>query len=514
LARHGYQVTVVEKGGRAGGRCDRLVKDGHHFDTGPTLFLMPELYARTFADLGERMEDHLDLRRVDPTYQVIFDDGSTLALTSDLSAMQTQLEAIEAGSFGGFLRYLEEGHLHYKLGLPNLVQRGFRNPSEFFSLENLILLFRLKLLVKHYANVGKYFQDPRLKAAFTFQDIYMSLNPYEAPATYSLFQYAELAGGVWFPMGGMARVVEVLVKIAEKHGVRFIYNAPAERILVDGQRVTGVTLADGQEIGAGVVVANADLPYVYRCLLPDNGAASRLMRKKYTCSTVTFYWGVDRQYPKIGPHNLFLAGDYRQSFGHILHDLTLPEEPSFYLHAPACIDPSLAPKGQDTLMVVVPVGHIDDPATKHRDAQGWEPQDWGAIQRRARRFVLQRLAQIGVCNLEEHIKFEVSYTPPDWQRRYNLTRGANLGLAHNLTQMGYLRPHNRHARYRNLYFVGASTHPGNGVATVLVSARLTTERLLQEADAAGTAAITAPAATIRGPQRRQYHGRGACTDDR
>ena len=112
LARLGYQVTVVEKGERAGGRCDRLVKDGHHFDTGPTLFLMPELYARTFADLGEHMEDHLDLRRIDPTYQVVFDDGSILTLTSDLSAMQTQLEAIETGSFGGLLRYLEEGHRH------------------------------------------------------------------------------------------------------------------------------------------------------------------------------------------------------------------------------------------------------------------------------------------------------------------------------------------------------------------------------------------------------------------
>ena len=155
-------------------------------------------------------------------------------------------------------------------------------------------------------------------------------------------------------------------------------------------------------------------------------------------------------------------------------------------------------------MVVVPVGHIDDTATEHRDArdrnpQDWGPQHWGSIQRRARHFVLQRLAQFGVCDLEEHIKFEVSYAPPDWQSRYNLTKGANLGLAHNLTQMGYLRPHNRHARYRNLYFVGASTHPGNGVATVLVSARLTTERLLQEAGVPRTAAITTPAATVQRP---------------
>ncbi|MFC2031210.1 phytoene desaturase family protein, partial [Chloroflexota bacterium] len=409
LARHGYRVTVVEKGKRAGGRCDHFLKDGHHFDTGPTLFLMPELYAAAFADLGERLEDHLDLRRIDPTYQVHFGDGLSLALTSDLNAMQAQLEVIETGSFGGYLRYLEEGHHHCKLALPNLVQRSFADPFEFCSLRNVILLFRLKLLVKHYANCSTYFRDRRLRAAFTFQDMYLSLNPYEAPATYSLFQYAELAGGIWFPMGGMARVVEALTDIAEKNGVRFMYNAPVERINVAGQRTTGVTLADGREIEADVVVANADLPYVYHRLLPHDGYARRLARKKYTCSTVTFYWGVDRQYPQLRPHNLFLSGDYRQSFDRILRDLTLPEEPSFYLHAPARMDPSLAPEGQDTLMVVVPVGHIDTGA----------PQDWGANQERARRCVLQRLAQIGVSDLEDHIKFEVSYAPPDWQDRYN-----------------------------------------------------------------------------------------------
>ena len=473
LARHGYQVTVVEKGQRAGGRCDRLIKDGHHFDTGPTLFLMPEIYAQTFADLGERMEDHLHLRRVDPTYRVHFDDGFTLTLTSDLNAMQAQLEAIEPGSFGGYLRYLSEGHLHYKLAFPHLVGRDFRNLLEFCSLKNLLLLFRLKLLTKHYDNIGNYFHHRRLKAAFTFQDMYLSLSPYEAPATFSLLPYAELTGGVWFPMGGMGRVVEALTGIGEKSGVRFMYNAPVEKINVDGQQATGVTLADGRQIRADVVVANADLPYVYRRLLPDDGTADRLERKKYTCSTVTFYWGVDKQYSQLGAHNIFLAGKYRQGFDRVLKDLALPDEPSFYVHAPVRVDPSLAPEGQDTLMAVVPVGHINDAAL----------QDWAAIQRRARQAVLQRLAGIGVSDLDEHIKFEVSYTPRYWQARYNLTKGATLGLGHNLMQLGYLRPRNRHARYRNLYFVGASTHPGSGVATVLISARLTTERILQDAGA-------------------------------
>ncbi len=472
LARLGYRVTVIEKGERAGGRCDHLVKDGHHFDTGPTLFLMPELFAQAFAELGERMENHLDLRRVDPSYQIHFDEGSSLTPSSDLTGMQAQLEAIEPGSFGGFLRYLDEARLHYELVLSHIVGRNFFNLLEYFSPKNAALIFRLKALTKHYANAGNYFDDPRLKIAFTFQDMYVGLSPYEAPATYSMLQYAELAGGVWFPAGGMYRLVEALMNIAQKSGVEFVYNAPVAQIDVNGRRATGVTLADGRRMQADVVVANADLPYVYRCLLPDSRAAEQLERKKYTCSMLTFCWGVDKQYPQLGSHNLFIARDFRQSLDYIFKDLTLPDEPSFYLHAPARIDPSMAPQGQDTLTVVVPVGHIDAAA----------PQDWASIQQRARQFVLQRLARIGVDDLDKHIKFEVSYTPSDWQSRYNLSKGAGYGLSHTFLQMGYLRPRNRHARYRNLYFVGASTHPGAGLPTVLISARLATERIRRDAD--------------------------------
>jgi phytoene desaturase len=434
---------------------------------------MPEIMAKAFTDMGERMEDHLDLRRIDPTYHLHFGDGSTLTLTSDLNAMQAQLEAIESGSFGGLMRYLDEGRRHYDLVFAHIAGRNFSSALEYFAPKNLLLILRLKALARHYANLGRYFADERLRIAFTFQDMYVGLSPYEAPATYSLLQYAELAGGVWFPQGGMYRLVEALTSISENNGAQFMYDAPVERIRVNGQQARGIVLANGQDIEADVVVANADLPYVYRSLLPDDGLTRRLRRKKYTSSTVTFCWGVGKQYPQLGTHNLFMASDFRQSMDDIFRHRSLPDEPSFYVHAPARIDPSLAPEGQDTLTVVVPVGHIDD-AFKDR-----EPQDWDAMRQRARTCVLQRLAAMGVSDLQEQIKFEVSYTPLDWQNRYNLTKGSSYGLSHSLLQMGYLRPQNRHARYRNLYFVGASTHPGAGLPTVLLSARLATERILE-----------------------------------
>lgn len=470
LARNGYAVTVLEKNAAPGGRCGQLVRDGHRFDTAATLFLMPEVFAETYAALGERMDDHLDLRRIDPTYRIHFDDGTQLALTADLCALQAQLEAIEAGSFGGLLRYLVEGHRHYHLALQRFVGRNFYSLPDYFSPRNLPLLFQLKALVNHYDNIGNYFQHPHLKAAFTFQNMYLGLSPYTAPATYSLLQYTELADGVWFPIGGLYRVVESLAAIAATHGVRFLYNTPVRQIEVDGERASGVILQDGARLSADVIVANADLPYVYRDLLPDTPAAERLEQLEYTCSAIMFYWGVDRVYPQLGHHNVFLSGDYRASFEHIFNDHTLPDQPSFYVHAPARTDPSAAPPGQDTLFVLVPVGHLDDATA----------QDWPALQARARSAVLRRLAALGVTDLEQHLKFEVSYTPQDWLRGYNLAKGAAFSLSHTFFQVGYLRPQNRHRRYRNLYFVGGSTHPGTGLPIVLISARLTAERILQE----------------------------------
>lgn len=293
LARAGFAVQVLEKNKAPGGRCSQFVRDGHRFDLGATLFLMPEIFAQTYADLGERMADHLDLRRVDPTYRIRFEDGAELSLTNDLHAMLTHLEAIEPGSFEAMLRYVAEGYRSYHLSLERLVGRNFTSYPEYFSLRNLPLLIRLKPLAKHYNNVSRYFRNPHLRQAFSFQNMYLGLSPFDAPATYSLLQYAEMAEGVWFPMGGLYRVIESLESIALANGVQFSYRTPVAAIEVTGDRAAGVMLADGTHLCADVIVADADLPYVYAHLLPDRAAAQRLEHLRYTCSAIMFYWGVD-----------------------------------------------------------------------------------------------------------------------------------------------------------------------------------------------------------------------------
>jgi len=470
LARAGFHVTILEKNSHAGGRCDRLSWDGHHFDTGPTLFVMPLLYEAEFRHLGTSIHEMLDLQRVDPTYHLIFDDGSQLALTSEMKSMQEQLELIQTGSFRGLLQYLQEGETHYRMVVDKLVARNFRKPSDLFCLLDPALIFQLKPFVQHYRNLSNYFEEPRLKNAFTFQDIYMGLSPFEAPATFSMMPYTELVHGVWYPKGGMYRIVEALADLARQAGVEFFFNSNVVRIDVNATHARGVLLADGTYQEAGVVLANADLPYVYHQLLPQDGKSKKVTQKKFSCSVISFFWGVDRTYPGLGPHTLFLADDYRQNFESIDRDLSLPANPSLYIHAPARLDPSMAPHGQDTLTAIVPVGHMNENGE----------QNWCELKDKARCQVFRRLRLLGITDLEAHIKFEETYIPPRWAKRYNLVKGATHGLSHQLTQMACFRPSNRHPHYRNLFFVGASTHPGTGIPTAMISGRLVSERIQEE----------------------------------
>jgi phytoene desaturase len=282
------------------------------------------------------------------------------------------------------------------------------------------------------------------------------------------------------------------------------------RIDVDGRRATGVTLEGGERLQADVVVSNADLPYTYAELLPPERAVGRMKDMKYTSSAIIFYWAVKGERSgELLHHNVFLADHrYRESFDTIFHDLSLPEEPSLYVCAPARTDPAFAPPVGDSLMALVPVGHLAN-AECESMVGGWglrvagrrrtkdegrsttvnyqpsttnirHSERWDKLRERARQAALMRLGEIGVRGLEERIVAEEVMDPARYLNELNLAKGAAFGLSHNFMQVGYLRPRNRHARYGNLYFAGASTHPGTGLPIVLISARLAVERVLSE----------------------------------
>jgi phytoene desaturase len=310
-----------------------------------------------------------------------------------------------------------------------------------------------------------------------------------------MLPFMELTDGVFFPKGGMNKISEKLEAIALENGVEINYRANVSRIVTDARmgrqgerktgrpgergmlnRVSGIELADGTFFPADIVLANADLPYVYEELLPPGAMVRRVRKLGYTCSAIVFHWGMDTVLPGIEQHNIYVSNDYRDNIEAVFKGNGVANEPSFYIHSPARADKSAAPEGEDSISVIVPVGHL---GMRGMEAGGNGGVDWEKVRADAKASVLKRLAEEGIPDFEKHIKFEKVYQPVTWQSMFNLSRGATFGsLNHNLFQMGYFRPHNRHPKYRNLYFAGGSTHPGNGVPLALISARLTAERIV------------------------------------
>jgi len=471
LAQRGFKVDVYEKNISAGGRCGNFVRDGHRFDVGATMVLMPEVYRDVFNSLGLTLENDLLMKPLDDIYTLWFDDGTSLVFTTDQTRMEQQLERIEPGSFARAERYVKTGFRLYTMAFEKLLGRNFTRFFDFFNLSNALLLIKLKTYLRHYNYTARFFRSEHLRMAYTFQNIYVGQSPFSAPALFSMIPAAELTEGSMFPAGGMYTVVEKLMTKAVEMGVRFHFARPVRQISVNGGRATGVIFSDGSEAKADVIVANADLPYVYRELLPPGRRSRRIERMKYSCSALVLHWALDKQYPQLGHHSTFLSDSYREGLDKIFIDKSMGDDPCFYIHAPVRTDPSAAPEGCDTMSVAIGVGHLDP----------GHPQEWDRITDKARSAVFRKLKKIGIDDIEEHIKFEIITAPETWVEALNVSRGSVFGsIGHNILQMGWFRPHNRDSRYGNLYFTGGSTHPGNGIPMVLLSARLVSERIINE----------------------------------
>jgi phytoene desaturase len=469
LAKNGYNVEIFEKNGTPGGRCGQIIRDGHRFDLGATMLLMPGIYKEIFQSLGIPLFENGNIKPLPDLYKIYFDNNEIITFSPDAEKMKIQHEKIEPGSFVKSQKYVTDGYEIFQIGMNKLIGRNFYNIFQFANLRNIGMLVKLKTYISNWAYAKKFFRNRHLQMAYTFQNIYVGQSPFNSPALFSMVPAAELTEGSFFPRGGMYSIVEKLISEAQLSGVKFNFNMPVKNIRVGGKLAESVILEDGSEIKADIIVANADLPYVYRYLLPDKRISRRLDNMKYSCSAICYHWGVDKVYPQLGHHSVFLSDGFREGLDRIFKDKSVSDHPSFYVHAPGRTDPSAAPQNQDTLSFIVGAGHVDK----------MKKQDWDALKNKTRTAVIQRLKQLGLEDIEEHIKFEICFTPENWESYCNISRGSVFGsLAHNLMQMGYFRPHNQHNRYKNLYFVGGSTHPGNGIPNVLLSAKLTSERIL------------------------------------
>jgi len=493
LAKAGFSVTIVEKNNFTGGRCSLIHHDGHRFDQGPSLLLLPKLFQETFHDLDTTLEaEGVQLLKCDPNYNLWFGDGESFELSTDTTVMKREIEKWEGkDGFERYLSWMAEAHKHYEVSVTEVLHKNF---TSFFGLLRpsfLRYIITLHPFESIYSRASRYFFTDRLRRVFTFASMYMGISPFEAPGTYSLLQYTELAEGIWYPIGGFHAVIAALVKICERSGVQIRLSCPVVSVLTgpDGKTATGVELESGETITADIVIINSDLVYSYNNLFPDvknTSYAKSLQKRDGSCSSISFYWSISQQIPELKTHNIFLADEYRDSFDAIFNRQSIPDEPSFYVNVPSRVDSTAAPAGKDSIVVLVPVGHLLNSSTSNIATPKFgtgllREQDWDAIVNRTRDVIISTIeARTNCAPLAKLITHESLNTPNSWESTFNLDKGSILGLSHSFFNVLAFRPKTKHPQVKGVYFVGASTHPGTGVPIVLAGAKITTTQILQD----------------------------------
>lgn len=500
LSHAGLDVTVLERQPYVGGRTSTLHSGGFRFDRGPTFFLYPRILEEIFAATGHDLRAEVEMRRLDPQYRLVFGGGGQLDATPDPERMRREIARLSPADADGFVRFLSENRTKLER-FASILERPFHGLGDVLRPDVLRALPLVRPWRSLHAEVGRFFRDPRLRLAFTFQGKYLGMSPFQCPSLFSILSFLEYEHGVWHPIGGCGAVSQAMARIARRMGARIHLDEAVTEVTFRGRRATGVRTPKAH-YPADALVINADFAASMQRLVPDTlrrrWTDRRIARKKFSCSTFMLYLGLDGPQPEIPHHTIYLSQDYEKNLRDIDVDFRLPEDPSFYVQNACATDPTLAPSGRSTLYVLVPVPHQT------------EKVHWPHEKQRFRRLVLRQLERVGIVDIERRLRVEHVVTPDDWARQ-GIFRGATFNLAHSLGQMLHLRPRNRFEDLEAVYLVGGGTHPGSGLPTIYSSARITSSVLMQDLAVQAPAAPawpempTAPA-VLGGPARQAAVG--------
>ncbi len=462
LARAGWRVTLVEQGPTLGGKMNLWEWDGYRFDTGPSLLTMPWVFEDLFAACGERMSDHLELIRVDPLAEYVFDDGERFRHTASLPEWLRAVRRLEGGDASGFWGFMHLGARLYELSRATFfVSSPFERPAAGTARRTLAARPPLRRAWGNYAAaVRHYFRSPHLRRMYDRYTTYVGSSPWLAPATLAVIPYLEWTEGVWHVRGGMYRMVEAVARLCGRGGVELRTNARAVRIELREGRVAAVALESGDRLAADVVVMNGDASRT-PALLGEAGGG--LPERERSLSGLVFLFALRDELPGCPHHSVFFSADYRAEFDELFARRTFPSDPTVYVNVPSRTDRSVTP-GRGEVMFVM----ANAPAN---DADAW---DVAAVEE-ARRRVLGRLQRGGFPEFREKVAASAVWTPRDMARRYDMPGGAIYGRSSHGWRGAFLRPPNRNRAVGGLYHVGGSTHPGGGTPTVLLSARIVAE---------------------------------------
>lgn len=479
----GYEVTLLDRCARLGGRAQVFEKDGFRHDAGPTVLTAPFLFEELFGLFGRKLSDAVELVPMDPWYRFEFADGERFDYGGSMAQTLAEIHRIQPEDVAGYQRLLEDSRRLYDVGFTQLSDAPFHSMG--FMLRQVPHLARLGAWRTVWQMVSRRLKSDHLRQAFSIQPLLVGGNPFDTTSIYGLIHFLESAHGVHFAMGGTGALVDALRQLMDDVGIRIELNTTVEEISTQGGRVTGVRLADGSTRCCDAMISNADPAHLYEHMLPKSASrvSARLKTRHARKSMGLFvlFFGTDRQYPDVAHHTIWMGPRYRELLADIFQRKILAEDFSIYLHRPTATDASFAPDGCDSFYALVPVPNLEAGI------------DWSVEGPRLQERMVRALSATILPGLEQHIKADFFMTPEDFAADYLSPQGAGFSIAPIFRQSAWFRFHNRAEGPANLYLVGAGTHPGAGLPGVLCSAKVV-DRLLPEVDRQARGSFSVPLA--------------------
>ena len=466
LGAKGYRTTVIDRLDRPGGRGSSITRGGHRFDLGPTIVTVPQVFEALWSACGRDFHADVDLRPMDPFYEIRWPDGSKFQMTSDEQKVIAQIKRMSPRDVKGYHRFLREAEARYWFGFEDL---GRRSMHRFWDLAKVLPRFAMLRADRSvYAHAARRFKDPRLRMAFSFHPLFIGGDPLRVTSMYILVSHLEKAFGVHYAMGGVQAIADAMARvIGDQQGVLRM-GAEVDEILLKDTTARGVRLTTGEVIAADIVVSNADAGFTYSKLL--RGTAKRrwndrkLGRTRLSMGLFVWYFGTKGTRGKwgdVGHHTILNGPRYNGLLDDIFIKGKLADDMSLYIHRPSVTDPSVAPKGDDTFYVLSPVPHI-----------GHDPSvNWDQMKDHYRAKVAKVVDGL-LPGFQNHLTEEVIFTPDTFRDRYLSPAGAGFSIEPRILQSAWFRPHNISEEAKNLFLVGAGTHPGAGLPGVVATAEV------------------------------------------
>ncbi len=467
LGAKGYVVTVIDRLDVPGGRGSAIWRDGHRFDLGPTIVTVPQLYRELWAACGRDFDADVTLKSLDPFYEIRWPDGSRFTAQQDTDKLRAEVARLSPGDVAGFDRFLEDSARRYWFGFEDLGRRSMHRLRDLIKV--LPTFARLRADRSVYAHAAARVKDERLRMALSFHPLFIGGDPLHVTSMYILVAYLEKEFGVHYAMGGLAGMAQAMVRVIEEQGGALLMNTEADEIVLRQGRVTGVRLKSGLEMGADIVVSNADSGHTYSHLLRAHDkwrwTPKKLKKTRYSMSLFVWYFGARGtrgMWPEVGHHTILNGPRYKGLLRDIFIKGKLCDDMSLYVHRPSVTDPSVAPDGDDTFYVLSPVPHLG-----HDNGV-----DWAEEEPRYKAKMLKVLEEQLLPGLASKIGPEVVFTPETFRDRYLSPLGAGFSIEPRILQSAWFRPHNVSEEAGGLYLVGAGTHPGAGVPGVISTAEV------------------------------------------